>query len=98
MPEHLRYVGEPGLGVIKAIAALMIDQEVGDWPSHGDNPKVFHAELGPVDQYGMRALVMTFYRSTRVFVAFQPTGVSMPHRTLGEATPDDPIEIGLRFD
>jgi hypothetical protein len=97
MPEFIEYGAGSGVNLLKNLARVMVGQERSAWRTYGENERVFHAEIGPSDQYGMIPVVMTFFRGSRVFVGFQPVGVEQPFRTLAEATPDNPLKVEIRL-
>jgi len=87
MPSFVRFPQDPDLAVIQELARVMIRQERGSWGCQGHNPSVFTFQFGPMDQFGLLPLVMTFFRGAEVFVSFCPDGVALPFRTLDQATP-----------
>jgi hypothetical protein len=97
IPSFIRFPNDPDLGTIQMLSAIMLRKERAKWATHGKNPDVFRFQLGPTDQYGLRPMVMTFFRGSEVWVTFQPDGVKLPFRTLDEATADDPIRIEIRL-
>ena len=98
MPGFIQFRGDPDVEVIKRLTLLMASQERAGWTDEGENPDVFHFQIGPTDEYGLIPMIMTFFRGAEVLVAFQPEGVALPFRTLDEATPENPITIDLSFD
>jgi hypothetical protein len=97
LPGFVDFTGQPELEVIKRIAVLLMKQEYAEWSLVGENDQIFSCNLGPVDQYGLIPMVMTFFRGLEVYVAFQPERTKLPHRTLSEATSEDPLRIDLYF-
>ena len=95
IPGFVQFPDGSGLQVINRLTRLMVMQEQTDWDVHGENEDVFQYRVGPTDQYGLIPMAMTFFRGVNVYVAFQPDGVKPPHRTLNEASPDDPLRIDL---
>lgn len=95
LPRFINYDGNTDIELIKRITALLVNQEKQIWKKGGDNPDVFFYQLGPTDQYGLIPMLMTFFRGTEVYVSFQPEGIKLPHRTLNEATPENPIVIEI---
>jgi hypothetical protein len=98
LPGFVYFPGQPELEVIKRIATSLMKQECTTWSLVGENEHIFSCGLGPVDQYGLIPMVMTFFHGIEVYVAFQPEGTKLPHRTLSEASPEDPLRIDLYFD
>ncbi len=88
---------QPGstISVIQVLSQRMSESERQRWESHGDNPQIFSYRIGPVDQFGLTPMVMTFYSRTEVFTAFQPEGVRLPHKSIFDATPDNPIDVKI---
>jgi hypothetical protein len=97
LPDFVWYKAEPSLEVIKELTKLHYLQERGDWSAYGDNERVFTAEVGPVDQYGLTPLVMTFFEGSRIYAAFKPEGVVFPFRTLDDASPENALRIEVHF-
>jgi hypothetical protein len=93
MPCFINFDRCGSLSLIQLIGKRMMDQERHAWKVRGDNPEIFAFQIGPVDQYGFTPMVMTFYAATEVMVAFQPEGVAAPHRSLSDASPENPIEV-----
>lgn len=97
IPSFVRFRPGSSLSIVQLLCKQTMHYERKEWPSHGDNPEIFSYQFGPVDQYGLTPMVMTFYSHAEVFTAFQPEGVSLPHRTLSEATPENPIDIVVKL-
>lgn len=95
LPSFISFPEDSDLEAIKQISGLMVRQERGDWAIHGENPEIFQFAIGPVDQFGLLPMVMTFFRRADVYVSFQPDGVKRPFRNLSEATPENPIRIEI---
>lgn len=95
LPAFIKYVGDKDVEIIKQFSGVMINQEIGDWEQRGENQAVFYYRMGPIDQHGLMPMLMTFFGSSDVYVAFLPEGVKLPHRTLNEATFDNSIVIDL---
>lgn len=97
LPDFIRFPEDPDLSVIQEITRRMVRQEEHAWIAVGANPDVFQYCLVGPDQFGLRLMVLKFFKGTRVFVSFQPEGTTLPFRTLDEATPDNPIRIDVSF-
>lgn len=93
LPEFVIFVGD--LELVKIVAGKLSRQERLKWQQIGDNPEIFRGHLGPTDQFGLIPLTMVFFNTAEVHVAFQPEGVVLPHRTLADATPENPIKMDI---
>lgn len=97
IPSFVNFPRGDTMSVIQLLSRRMIDQERGSWESHGDNSKIFSYQIGPVDQYGLTPMVMTFYSRAEVFTAFQPKGVRLPHKNVFDATAENPIDVQIKL-
>lgn len=95
MPSFLNYPRGDMMSVVQLLSQRMFDQERDYWETHGENPQIFSYQIGPVDQYGLIPMVMTFYSRAEVFTAFQPKGVHIPHKNVFDATPESPIDVDI---
>jgi hypothetical protein len=95
IPSFLKYPQGDTMSVIQVLSQRLIDQERDGWEMHGENPQIFTYQIGPVDQYGLIPMVMTFYSRAEVLVAFQPKGVHIPHKSVFDATPENPINVEI---
>lgn len=62
----------------KSLIELLAKQEQKTWPIRGANPKIFTYQFGPLDQYRLRPMIMTFYEKLKVYSAYMPEGVNLP--------------------
>jgi hypothetical protein len=60
------------------LAKVMIQQEQINWKIRGANPQIFTYQFGPIDEYGLRPMLMTFYTTLEVLVAYAPDGHKFP--------------------
>lgn len=95
LPAFVKYAGNKNVELIKRLSDMMINQEKNDWNQRGKNQDVFYYQMGPVDQYGLIPMLMRFFGGSDVYIAFQPEGAKLPHRTLNESTPNNPIVIDI---
>lgn len=95
IPSFVDFMPGSTISVIQVLSQRMIESERRGWEAHGDNPEVFSYQVGPVDQFGLTPMVMTFYSRAEVFTSFQPDGVTLPHKSLFDATPDEPIDVDI---
>ena len=95
IPSFMNYPRGDTMSVIQLLSQRMIDQERDDWEIHGENPRIFSYQIGPVDQCGFIPMVMTFYSHAEVLTAFQPRGVHVPHKNVFDATPESPIDVEI---
>ncbi len=64
--------------VYKFLVKLLYEQQQTAWPKRGENPGIFYYQFGPVDQYGLIPLAMTFYGKLQVYASFALTGIILP--------------------
>lgn len=95
IPSFVKFPPRQTMSIFQLLAKRMIDQARTDWQVYGDNSRIFAYQIGPIDQFGMTPMVMTFYSRAEVFAAFQPEGVSLPHKNIFDATPENPIDIEI---
>jgi len=95
IPSFVNFPPGKTMSIVQLLAQRMIDQVRSDWPTYGDNPRIFTYQIGPVDQFGMTPMVMTFYSRAEVRAAFQPKGVRLPHKNVFDATPENPIDVEI---
>lgn len=76
LPGFIYYSNE--VESYKILAHLLFDQEKAQWPKRGENLAIFYYQLGPLDQYGFRPLIMTFFETLFIYAAFDTTGVELP--------------------
>ena len=95
LPDFIRFPEDPEVEVIKRISHSLLLRDGNDWACYGENPDIFSFQLGPADEYGLFAMVMTFFRGAKVFVAFQPTGVKLPFHT--KAISGNPLKIEIQL-
>ena len=95
IPSFVDFPRGNTMSIVQLLSQRMIDQDRSDWPRHGDNPRIFTYQIGPVDQFGLTPMVMTFYSRAEVLAAFQPKGVHLPHKNVFEATPENPIDVEI---
>ncbi len=93
IPSFVDFQSGSTISVIQVMSYQMMESERQSWESHGDNPQIFSYQIGPADQFGLTPMVMTFYSHADVFTAFQPEGVSLPHKSIFDATAEDPIDV-----
>lgn len=79
-PGFIQFPRRSDQSTIKWVLELWVAQERTSWATRGENPEVFYFQVGPVDQFGLIPMVMTFFRGSDVLIAFQPEGVDVPFR------------------
>ncbi|XCN74240.1 MAG: hypothetical protein Q3M24_05685 [Candidatus Electrothrix aestuarii] len=95
IPSFVKFPPGKIMSIVQLLAQRMIDQNRTDWVTHGTNPRIFTYQIGPVDQFGMTPMVMTFYSRAEFFVAFQPKGIKLPHKNVFDATSENPIDVEI---
>ncbi len=95
IPSFVKFPPGQTMSTFQLLAQRMIDQARTEWQSYGDNPRIFSYQIGPVDQFGITPMVMTFYLCAEVLAAFQPDGVQFPHKNIFDATPENPIDVEI---
>lgn len=95
IPSFVKFPPGKTMSIVQLLARRIIDHDRTDWPTHGENPRIFTYQIGPVDQFGMIPMVMTFYSGAEVLTAFQPKGVQLPHKNVFSATPENPIDVEI---
>lgn len=95
IPSFVNFPRGKTMSVVQLLAQRMIEQYRSEWQTHGDNPRIFTYQIGPVDQFGMTPMVMTFYSGAEVLAAFQPNDVHVPHKNVFDATPESPIDVEI---
>jgi len=95
IPSFVKFPPGQTMSTFQLLAQRMIDQVRTDWQTYGDNPRIFSYQIGPVDQFGITPLVMSFYSCAEVLAAFLPEGVQLPHKNIFDATPENPIDVEI---
>jgi hypothetical protein len=97
IPTFVKFPPGQTMSNFQLLAQRMIDHARTGWQTSGDNPRIFSYQMGPVDQFGLTPMVMTFYSCSEVLAAFQPDGVQLPHKNIFDATPENPIDVEVTF-
>lgn len=80
VPTFLKYLYDPQIAHYINLTKLVVGNEYFKWEKKGANPKVFEYQFGPIDQYKLRPMVMTFYETLKVYVAYIPEGINSPFK------------------
>lgn len=68
----------PKRELLDGLMKIVLEQEQSSWALKGSNPQIFTYRIGPIDQFGFRPMIMTFYKTLNVFVSYVPKGHTFP--------------------
>lgn len=79
IPDFVKYrERDPKRELLAGLMKIVLNQEQSNWVIKGANKEIFTYQFGPVDEYQLRPMLMTFYKTLRVLVAYAPVGNKFP--------------------
>lgn len=77
LPLFLKYEHQ---SIYTVLSKILNDKQSTEWKIKGTNPDIFTYQFGPVDQYKLRPMKMTFYKNIEVLVAYMPYDNNFPYK------------------
>lgn len=79
IPSFVRYREKSDKrDLLISLAKTVMQKEQLNWEAKGSNQEIFMYQFGPIDEYQLRPMLMTFYKTLRVLVAYAPEGHTFP--------------------